>query len=112
MRAAGPFAVLTKYLEAESYLSIGLSAVQPLIKGVVGSLNVNAGDGDYAVSFKETAVNERLGRFENMFSPLPSDLWAISVALTLSALNIRFHKLRSLAGRHTRDIRVCIEIRE
>jgi len=53
-----PFAALTKYLEAESYLFV--SAVQPLIKDVVGSLNVNAGDSDYAVSFKETAVNELL----------------------------------------------------
>lgn len=102
-----PFAVLTKYLEAESYLSI--SAVQPLVKGVIGSLSVHAGDSDYAVRFKETAVDELLRRFESMFSPLPSDLSAIPVALRASALDIRFHKLKSLAGRQARDIRVCIE---
>jgi len=44
-----------------------------------------------------------------MFSPLPSDLWAIPVALRASALDIRFHKLKSPAGRQARDIRVCIE---
>jgi len=44
-----------------------------------------------------------------MFGPLPSDLWAIPMALGASALDIRFHKLRSLAGRQARDIRVCIE---
>jgi len=90
---------------------LSISAEQPLIKGVVGSLNVglNAGDSDYAVSFKETAVTELLGRFENIVIPVPSDLWAILVALRASALDIRFHKLKSLAGHQARDIRVCIE---
>ena len=86
-----PFAVLTKYLEAESYLSI--SAVQPLVRGIIGALNVKADDRDYANSFKDTAVEALLERFGNMFSPLPSDLSAVPVALQASALDIRFHKL-------------------
>jgi len=76
---------------------LSISAEQPRIKGVVGSLNVNAMDSDYTVSFKETAVDGLLGRYENKFSPLPSDLWAIPMTLRASALDIRFHTLKSLA---------------
>jgi hypothetical protein len=76
-----PFATLTKYLEAQSYVSV--SAVQPLIKGIIGAMNVAADDSDYAKSFKEAAVDELLSRFENLFSPLPSDVSAVPVALQL-----------------------------
>jgi hypothetical protein len=102
-----PFATLTKYLEAQSYVSV--SAVQPLIKGIIGAMNVAADDSDYAKSFKEAAVDELLSRFENLFSPLPSDVSAVPVALRALALDIRFHKLKSLAGRQARFIRLSIE---
>ena len=52
-----------------------------VIKGVIGSLSVHAGDSDYAVRFNETAVDELLGKFEIMFSPPPSELSVIPVPL-------------------------------
>jgi hypothetical protein len=102
-----PFAVLTKYLEAQSYVSV--SAVQPLIKGILGAMNVTDEDTNYATSFKETAVEELLSRFESLFSPLSDDLSAIPVPLRAAALDIRFHKLRSFAARQARPIRQSIE---
>jgi len=102
-----PFAALTKYLEAETYLSI--SAVQPLVRGIIEALNVKADDRDYAKSFKDTAVKALLERFDNMFNPLPSDPSAVPVALRASALDVRFHKLKSLAGSKAKVIRASIE---
>ena len=94
-------------MEAESYLS--LSAVQPLVKGIIRALSISTDDSDYAKSFKEAAVEELLLRFDSLSSPLPSDPSAIPMALRASALDIRFHKLHSLAGRQARDIRLSIE---
>ena len=64
-----------------------MSAVQPLVKGVIGSLNVLAGDRSCPVTFKETAFDELRGRLESMVSPLSSDVSANPVALRASALN-------------------------
>ena len=66
-------------------------------------------DRDYANSFKDTAVEALLERFGNMFSPLLSNLSAVPVALRASALDIRFHKLKSLAGSKAKGIRASIE---
>jgi len=44
-----------------------------------------------------------------MFSLLPNDLSAIPVTLRVSALNIWFHKLKSLAGSKARDVQASIE---
>lgn len=102
-----PFAVLTKYLEGQCYVSV--SAVQPLLKGIVGAMNVAEDDTDYAKKFKEVATGELLSRFNSLFSQLPSDHSSIPVALRGSALDIRFHKLKSLAGHQARTIRTTIE---
>ena len=48
-------------------------------------------------------------RNKSMFHLLPNDLSAIPVALRASALNIWFHKLKSLAGSKARDVRESIE---
>lgn len=102
-----PFAVLTKYLEGQAYVSV--SAIQPLLKGVIGAMKVEADDTHYAKKFKEAAVEELLSRFNSLFSPLPSDQSPIPMALRGSALDIRFHKLKSLAGHQARTIRTAIE---
>ena len=64
-----------------------MSAVQSLVNGVIGSLNVHAGDSSYPVRFKETAFDEHNGRLESMFSLLSSDVSANPVALRASALD-------------------------
>jgi len=98
------FAVLTKYLEGQSYVS--MSAVQPLIKGILGAMSTSDDD-DFASQFKSVAVQELQTRFQDLICPLTST--AIPIGIKATSFDIRFHKLKSLCSGQPREVRSSIE---
>jgi hypothetical protein len=105
-----PFAVLTKFFEGQSYVS--LSAVQPLIKGIILAMRVNATDAQFAVNFKREATKQLESRFANLFSvqaPLGDRTGFAPAAVKATAVDTRFHKLKSLISGHPRIVRTLLE---
>lgn len=105
-----PFAVLTKHFEGQSYVSI--SAVQPLIKGTIIAMRMDPADPKFAMNFKREATKQLETRFSNLFSvqaPTASSAGFVSVAVKATALDTRFHKLKSLNIGQPRVVRTILE---
>lgn len=105
-----PFALLTKFFEGQSYISI--SAVQPFIKGTIIAMNVLPGDPVFVVQFKQEACKQLETRFDYLFSiqpPSRENRGFVPVAVKACAVDPRFHKLKSLNAGQPRTVRTCLE---
>lgn len=106
-----PFAVLTKYLEGQSYVSI--SALQPLIKGVLLAMDVNVDDAEFIANFKREASVQLESRFAELFSiqapTCDHPAGRVAIAVKACAVDPRFHKLKSLSSGHPIIVRRSLE---
>lgn len=104
------FATLTKYLEGHSYVSI--SAVQPLIKGIIIAMRNNPTDPPFAVNFKREATTQLETRFAHLSSvqaPITDRPGFVTIAVKATAFDPRFHKLKSLNSGHPKIVRALLE---
>lgn len=106
-----PFADLTQYLEGQSYVSI--SALQPLIKGVVIAMGVNVDDLEFIANFKREASKQLDSRFADLFSiQAPTrdhSAGRVAIAAEACAVDKRFHKLKSLGSGQPLIVRRSLE---
>lgn len=107
-----PFALLTKFFEGQSYVSI--SSVQPLIKGTMIAMKVKPLDRPHVVMFKREATRQLETRFDDIFSIRPPnrqsrDNGCVSIAIRACAVDTRFHKLKSLNHEQPRIVRSFLE---
>jgi hypothetical protein len=104
-----PFALLTKFFEGQSYISI--SAVQPFIKGTIIAMNVLPGDPVFVVQFKQEACKQLETRFDYLFSiqpPSRENRGFVPVAVKACAVDPRFRgcqkpETHSVGGNKMKD---------
>jgi hypothetical protein len=83
------FTVFTKYVTNQSYVS--LSAVKPLIIGIIIATHCNPADSLFAVRFERDATKQQESRLANLFSvhaPLGDNTGLAQTAVKATAVNM------------------------
>ena len=96
---------LNNYMEGQSYVSI--SAIQPLIKGILGAIWALQTTTMISRQFKSVAAQQLQTRFQNLIYPVTTA--AIPIGIKATSFGIRFHKLKSLCSGQPRRVRASIE---